>query len=94
MGPDAGEPVSVSVDSEDSSLNLSQLSPGSSYEVTVLSTLGLDESDPIKDLVMTREFNSKMDVLHKVYFKLNVFFFVLNIFCPSQSLTLPQTCKP
>ncbi|XP_037548970.1 tenascin [Nematolebias whitei] len=29
------------------------LTPGSSYEVTIISTLGLDESDPIKDFVMT-----------------------------------------
>ncbi|XP_069566391.1 tenascin-like isoform X2 [Brachyistius frenatus] len=50
---DDGEPVSVSVDSADSSLGLSQLSPGSSYEVSIISTFGLDESDPIKDLVMT-----------------------------------------
>uniref|UniRef100_A0A3B4ZJL5 Tenascin-like n=1 Tax=Stegastes partitus TaxID=144197 RepID=A0A3B4ZJL5_9TELE len=50
---DDGEPVSVTVDSEDSNLGLSQLLPGSSYEVTVISTLGLDESDPIKDFVMT-----------------------------------------
>ncbi|XP_037651411.1 tenascin-like [Sebastes umbrosus] len=48
-----GEPVSVSVDSDDSTVDLSQLSPGSSYEVSVLSVLGLDESDPIKDFVMT-----------------------------------------
>lgn len=48
-----GEPVSVSLDSKDSSVSLSQLSPGSSYEVSILSVLGLDESDPIKDLVMT-----------------------------------------
>ena len=52
----AGEPVSVSVDSDDSTLGLSQLSPGSSYEVNVISILGLDESDPIKDFVMTREY--------------------------------------
>ncbi|XP_054911249.1 tenascin isoform X2 [Poeciliopsis prolifica] len=50
---DEGEPVSVTVGSQDSTLNLAQLSPGSSYEVTVISTLGLDESDPIKDTVMT-----------------------------------------
>ncbi|GLD59520.1 tenascin-like protein, partial [Lates japonicus] len=48
-----GEPVSVSLDSEDSILDLSKLSPGSSYEVSVISILGLDESDPIKDSVMT-----------------------------------------
>lgn len=51
----AGEPVSVSLDSKDSTVGLSKLSPGSSYEVTVISTLGLDESDPVKDFVMTRE---------------------------------------
>uniref|UniRef100_A0A667Y2W5 Tenascin XB n=1 Tax=Myripristis murdjan TaxID=586833 RepID=A0A667Y2W5_9TELE len=49
----AGEPVSVSVDSQDSTLGLSRLAPGSSYEVSVISVLGLDESDPIKDFVMT-----------------------------------------
>lgn len=51
----AGEPVSVSVDSGDSTLRLSQLSPGSSYEVSVISVLGLDESDPIRDFVVTRK---------------------------------------
>ncbi|KAM4549946.1 tenascin isoform 2-T2 [Fundulus diaphanus] len=50
---DDGEPVSVTVGSQDSNVGLSQLSPGSSYEVTIISTLGLDESDPIKDSVMT-----------------------------------------
>uniref|UniRef100_A0A3Q2ZZW0 Uncharacterized protein n=1 Tax=Kryptolebias marmoratus TaxID=37003 RepID=A0A3Q2ZZW0_KRYMA len=50
---DDEEPVSVSVDSEDSTVNLSQLSPGLSYEVTIISTLGLDESDPVKDFVTT-----------------------------------------
>ncbi|XP_047461489.1 tenascin isoform X2 [Mugil cephalus] len=50
---DEGEPVSVSVDSQNSSLLLSQLSPGSSYEVNIISTLGLDESDPARDLAMT-----------------------------------------
>ncbi|XP_039977423.1 tenascin isoform X2 [Xiphias gladius] len=48
-----GEPVSVSLDSEDSTVGLSKLSPGSTYEVSVISILGLDESDPLKDLVMT-----------------------------------------
>ncbi|XP_071223778.1 tenascin-like isoform X1 [Salvelinus alpinus] len=48
-----GEPISVMVDSGDSTLALSKLSPGSSYEVSVISVLGLDESDAIKDLVMT-----------------------------------------
>ncbi|KAK6327453.1 hypothetical protein J4Q44_G00030980 [Coregonus suidteri] len=48
-----GEPVSVTVDSGDSTLALSKLSPGSTYEVSVISILGLDESDAIKDLVMT-----------------------------------------
>lgn len=48
-----GEPVSVSLDSKDSTVGLSKLSPGSSYEVTVISTLGLDESNPVKDFVMT-----------------------------------------
>ncbi|KAF6723238.1 Tenascin [Oryzias melastigma] len=45
--------VSVTLDSGDSSLALSRLSPGSTYEVTIISTLGLDESDPIRDSVMT-----------------------------------------
>uniref|UniRef100_UPI003AB04322 tenascin-R n=1 Tax=Centroberyx gerrardi TaxID=166262 RepID=UPI003AB04322 len=48
-----GEPVSVSVGSDDSTLGLSRLSPGSTYEVSVISVLGLDESDPVKDYVMT-----------------------------------------
>uniref|UniRef100_A0A3B1KJ47 Tenascin XB n=1 Tax=Astyanax mexicanus TaxID=7994 RepID=A0A3B1KJ47_ASTMX len=42
-----GEPISVAVDGSDSTLPLSKLSPGSSYEVSVISLLGLDESDPI-----------------------------------------------
>lgn len=46
------------VDSGDSTLALSKLSPGSPYEVSVISVLGLDESDAIKDLVMTRTFTS------------------------------------
>uniref|UniRef100_A0A3Q1IEG1 Tenascin XB n=1 Tax=Anabas testudineus TaxID=64144 RepID=A0A3Q1IEG1_ANATE len=48
-----GEPMSVSVNSQDSTLSLSQLSPGSSYEISVVSTLGLDESDAVKEFVMT-----------------------------------------
>ncbi|XP_076862387.1 tenascin-like isoform X5 [Brachyhypopomus gauderio] len=48
-----GEPVSMAVGSADSSLVLSQLSPGSSYEVSVLSLRGLDESEPIRDTVIT-----------------------------------------
>ncbi|XP_034456486.1 tenascin-X isoform X1 [Hippoglossus hippoglossus] len=48
-----GEPVSVSLESEDSSVGLSQLSPGSTYEVSILSILGLDESDPVNDFVST-----------------------------------------
>ncbi|KAM6974905.1 LOW QUALITY PROTEIN: tenascin-like [Tautogolabrus adspersus] len=48
-----GEPVSVSVDSGDSTLGLSKLSPGSTYEVSIISVLGLDESDPLKDFVTT-----------------------------------------
>ncbi|XP_034057278.1 tenascin isoform X2 [Gymnodraco acuticeps] len=48
-----GEPMSVSIDRGNSTLGLSQLSPGSSYEVSVVSILGLDESDPIADFFMT-----------------------------------------
>ncbi|XP_056154029.1 LOW QUALITY PROTEIN: tenascin-X [Lampris incognitus] len=48
-----GEPVSVSVGSEDSTLDLSQLTPGSTYEISVLSVLGLDESDALQDVAMT-----------------------------------------
>ncbi|KAB5565283.1 hypothetical protein PHYPO_G00239360 [Pangasianodon hypophthalmus] len=48
-----GEPISVTVDSSNSNLALSKLSPGSTYEVSVISVLGLDESDPIKDFVIT-----------------------------------------
>ncbi|KAM3858551.1 uncharacterized protein ACN63O_018130 [Diretmus argenteus] len=47
------EPVSVSVGSKHSTLGLSQLSPGSTYEISVISVLGLDESDPIKDFIKT-----------------------------------------
>lgn len=52
----SGEPVSVSVGASDSTVDLSQLSPGSSYEVNVISLLNLDESDPLKDTVHTRTF--------------------------------------
>lgn len=45
----------MSVDSNNSTLGLSRLSPGSTYEINVISVLGLDESDPIGDLVATRE---------------------------------------
>ncbi|XP_064205039.1 tenascin-X-like isoform X5 [Anguilla rostrata] len=48
-----GEPISVAVDSKNSTVPLSQLSPGSTYEVSVISLLGLDESDPVKGLVVT-----------------------------------------
>ncbi|XP_037329608.2 tenascin isoform X4 [Pungitius pungitius] len=48
-----GEPVSVSVDPDHSALHLTKLSPGSSYEVSVISVLGLDESDPIRDRAAT-----------------------------------------
>ncbi|XDV35045.1 hypothetical protein PO909_005091, partial [Leuciscus waleckii] len=48
-----GEPVSVSVDSETLRLDLTPVSPGSSYEVSVTSVLGQDESDPITDTVTT-----------------------------------------
>uniref|UniRef100_A0A8C2XJI7 Tenascin XB n=1 Tax=Cyclopterus lumpus TaxID=8103 RepID=A0A8C2XJI7_CYCLU len=37
----------------DSALGLATLSPGSSYEVSVVSVLGLDESDPVRGLVVT-----------------------------------------
>lgn len=49
-----GEPISVSVDSSSSDLALKKLSPGSTYEVSVISVLRLDESDAIKDFVTTR----------------------------------------
>ncbi|XP_047675858.1 tenascin isoform X3 [Tachysurus fulvidraco] len=48
-----GEPISVMVDSSRSTLSLTKLSPGSPYEVSVISVLGLDESDAIKDMVIT-----------------------------------------
>ncbi|XP_051519109.1 tenascin-X [Myxocyprinus asiaticus] len=48
-----GEPISVSVDSDTAHLALSRLPPGSSYEVSVMSVLGQDESDSIKDTVTT-----------------------------------------
>lgn len=49
----AGEPISVSVDSETVHLALSAMSPGSTYEVRVMSVLGQDESDSIQDTVTT-----------------------------------------
>lgn len=48
-----GEPVSVSLDSGNSSVGLYHLTPGSTYEVSVLSVLGLDESDPISKTLKT-----------------------------------------
>ncbi|XP_061074174.1 tenascin [Conger conger] len=48
-----GDSSSVSVDAKHSSVTLSQLSSGSSYEVNVVSVLGLKESDPVKGLVIT-----------------------------------------
>lgn len=66
----AGEPVSVSLDSVDSSVGLSQLSPGSTYEVSIVSTLGTEESDPVNHLVKTREcdgcFSIKLILKHSV----------------------------
>ncbi|XP_053368358.1 tenascin isoform X1 [Clarias gariepinus] len=47
------EPISVTVDSSSSSVSLTKLSPGSMYEVSVISLLKLDESDPVKDIIMT-----------------------------------------
>ncbi|KAJ8367034.1 hypothetical protein AAFF_G00333710 [Aldrovandia affinis] len=47
------EPVSVAVDSQSSNVPLSHLTPGSSYAVSVISLLGLDESDPIKGIFAT-----------------------------------------
>ncbi len=49
----AGEPNSVSVDSETLRLALSPVSPGSTYEVRVMSVLGRGESDSIQDTVTT-----------------------------------------
>ncbi|XP_048057024.1 tenascin isoform X1 [Megalobrama amblycephala] len=48
-----GEPISVSVNSETLRLDLSSMSPGSTYEVSVMSVLGQDESDSIKGTVTT-----------------------------------------
>ncbi|KAG9345254.1 hypothetical protein JZ751_009800 [Albula glossodonta] len=48
-----GKSMSMSVDSQHSSVTLSQLSPASSYEVSVMSVLGQEESDPIRGLVIT-----------------------------------------
>ncbi|XP_048085157.1 tenascin isoform X1 [Alosa alosa] len=48
-----GEPVSVSVGAADTTVDLSQLTPGSSYEVSIISLQNLDESDPLKDTVHT-----------------------------------------
>ncbi|KAK2887356.1 hypothetical protein QQF64_013523 [Cirrhinus molitorella] len=48
-----GEPISVSVDSETARLALSPMTPGSTYEVRVMSVLGQDESDSIQDTVTT-----------------------------------------
>lgn len=58
----SGEPVSVSVGAADSTVDLSQLSPGSSYEVNVISLLNLDESDPLKDTAHTRTFIKALPV--------------------------------
>ncbi|XP_055081221.1 LOW QUALITY PROTEIN: tenascin-like [Periophthalmus magnuspinnatus] len=48
-----GEPFSVSLDQGNSSIDLTRLSPGSTYEVSILSVLGLDESDPISRTFQT-----------------------------------------
>ncbi|MFT7811327.1 tenascin-like isoform X2 [Arapaima gigas] len=48
-----GEPVSLLLNSQHSSVPLSTLSPGSSYEVSVISTQGADESDPLKGVIVT-----------------------------------------
>ncbi|XP_065146975.1 tenascin isoform X3 [Paramisgurnus dabryanus] len=48
-----GKPISVSVDSKTIHVALSKLSPGSTYEVSVRSMLGQEESDTIKDIVTT-----------------------------------------
>lgn len=51
-----GEPVSVSVGPDDSTFTLSRLTPGSFYEVNVISIVELDESDPVSDTVGTRTY--------------------------------------
>uniref|UniRef100_A0AAV2K655 Tenascin n=2 Tax=Knipowitschia caucasica TaxID=637954 RepID=A0AAV2K655_KNICA len=48
-----GEPVSVALDQGNSSIDLARLAPGSSYEVSVMSVLGLDESDEISKTLHT-----------------------------------------
>ncbi|XP_063041214.1 tenascin isoform X2 [Engraulis encrasicolus] len=48
-----GEPVSVTVGASESTVDLSGLTPGSSYEVNIISQLDLDESDPLKDMLHT-----------------------------------------
>uniref|UniRef100_UPI0009B305DD tenascin-like n=1 Tax=Monopterus albus TaxID=43700 RepID=UPI0009B305DD len=48
-----GEPVPVSLDTEGTTFDLSQLSPGSSYEVSVISILEQNESEPVKESVTT-----------------------------------------
>ncbi|MBN3295248.1 TENA protein, partial [Amia calva] len=50
---DEGEPHSVSVSGQQSSVSLTSLTPGSTYKVSVLSVLGLEESDPITGVVVT-----------------------------------------
>ncbi|XP_069042723.1 uncharacterized protein [Lepisosteus oculatus] len=48
-----GEPRSLSVGGQQSSAAVSRLRPGSRYEVSVLSVLGLDESRPLTGVVLT-----------------------------------------
>nr|XP_023665573.1 tenascin-like isoform X2 [Paramormyrops kingsleyae] len=48
-----GEPISLSLKSHQTTVRLSALSPGSFYEVSVISTLDMDESDPVKGLAVT-----------------------------------------
>ncbi|XP_048849910.1 tenascin isoform X2 [Brienomyrus brachyistius] len=47
------EPISLSLKSHQTTVRLSALTPGSLYEVSVISTLDMNESDPVKGLAVT-----------------------------------------
>ena len=58
-----GETGSVSVDSLQSQVSLSKLSSGATYEVSVMSTMGKRESDPLIAIMTTGDHHTYLDLL-------------------------------
>ncbi len=87
VGVMAGEPISVSVNSETARLTLSPVSPGSTYEVRVMSVLGRDESDSIQDTVTTCKLPiiSRESDIENQWLKISIYPCTCSIFCITTS---------